>query len=115
MVEYKHMVSTLKQKIAQKVLDQHSTFKHGLITLMYAPTTLTEKPLKPCIIVSISKKTAPKAVARNYIKRVLRALLRQTLKKEVLKAYNWMWICKMPEISKEARAYFQAQLLTITV
>lgn len=95
------MVLTQKQKIGQQILAHHNTIRAGKITLMYTPRPDSRLREKPSIIVSISKKTAPKAVQRNYIKRVLRAFLRQTITKERLQTYDWMWICKESAITTE--------------
>ena len=99
-----------KQLIGQKVLAQHQTLKIDRITLMYAPTTVEEATKKMCIIVSVSKKITPKAVHRNYNKRVLRALLREIIPSEKRSAYNWMWVCKESLITKELRLKLQEAL-----
>jgi ribonuclease P protein component len=92
-----------KQKVGQRILANNTKLSHEKILLLYTPTAATATGAKPTIIVSVPKKIVPKAVARNYIKRVLRALLRISLTKETLKAYDWMWICKAPAITKETR------------
>jgi len=99
------MKQTTKQLLAQKVLSQHKTITLGKITLMYTPATSSAENAgkRPVIIVSVPKKVVPKATARNYIKRVLRAILQQNLPATVLRVNVWMWICKEPRISKDSR------------
>lgn len=100
------MKQTPKQLLAQRVLAQHAVLRAGKITLMY---TLLDKTAptakKPVIIVSVPKKIVPKATARNYIKRVLRATLQQNVSESMLITNIWMWICKEPKITKEMRLH----------
>lgn len=102
-----------KQVIGQKILAHHKSLKVENITLMYTPSEISDNVKKPCIIVSVSKKISPTAVARNYNKRILRQLLREHVKKEVLNNHNWMWICKAPTVTPEIREQFKNALLTL--
>ncbi len=102
MVEYNIMKLSLKQRIAQQILAQHSSIRFDTLVLMYSPIQ-DPAPTKPIIVISVSKKVTPKAVDRNYNKRVLRAAMRESLPKELLIKYNWMWVCKAPLITKELR------------
>jgi len=115
MVEYNIMKQTPKQLLAQKVLAQHTTLRVERITLMYTsitPDTNTQK--MPVIVVSVPKKSVPKATKRNYIKRVLRAILRQNVPLEILRKNIWMWICKEPTVTKEIRLQLIEKLKTLT-
>ncbi|MCC7303881.1 ribonuclease P protein component [bacterium] len=103
-----------KQIIGQKILSHHKKIKVDNITLMYTPRESSDNVKKPCIIVSVSKKISPTAVARNYNKRILRQLLRDTLKKDVLTSYNWMWICKERTVTVELKEQLQNALMTLT-
>lgn len=103
MVEYNRMKLTPKQILGQQILAHHTAIKIRKLTLMYTPKATNSTQQMSSIIVSIAKKITPKATARNYIKRVLRAITRQTLEPTVFKKYNWLWICKEPAISAELR------------
>lgn len=92
-----------KQKVGQRILANNTKLSHEKILLLYTPVIAVATGAKPTIIVSVPKKIVQKAVARNYIKRVLRALLQSSLTKETLRTYDWMWICKAPAITKETR------------
>lgn len=104
-----------KQVIGQKILAHHKSIKVGNITLMYTPIEGSESVKKPCIIVSVSKKISPTAVARNYNKRILRQLLRDHVEKKALNNHNWMWICKTPTVTPEVREQLKTALLSLTV
>lgn len=108
------MQQSQKQIIAQQILSQHSYIKAGKTTLMYTPRLQINITTKACIVVSVSKKISPKAVARNYNKRVLRAILRENTKKKLLLAHNWMWICKDVTITKELRIELIEKIKSIT-
>jgi ribonuclease P protein component len=122
MVEYNtanyrdiEMKQTQKQLLAQKVLAQHNVIRAGKITLLYTPQeniTITAKT--PTIIVSVPKKIVPKATARNYIKRVLRATLRQNMPGSLFTSNIWMWICKEPKITKEIRLQLSDLIRKVT-
>lgn len=109
------MRQTPKQLLAQKVLAQHKVVRAGKVTLMYTLLDqLAVQVKKPVIIVSVPKKIVPKATARNYIKRVLRATLQQNISKPMLATYVWMWICKEPKIAKEMRLHLADLLSKLT-
>lgn len=97
------MKLTPKQILGQHILAHHTVLRIRKLTLMYTPKEKERIAAKSAVIVSVSKKITPKATARNYIKRVLRATTRQTLSPAVFSGSDWLWICKEPAITKELR------------
>ncbi len=110
MLEYNIMQQTKKQILAQYILSHHKALHIQKLTLMYTLREAACTLAKPSIIVSVSKKITPKATARNYIKRVLRATLRQTLSPSVFSTFDWLWICKEPELKTDLRKEIVASL-----
>jgi len=100
---------TEKQKIAQYILHTNSNTKNNRITLLYTPVTERRAhPKNTIIITSIPKKIVNKAAHRNKIRRQLKLFLRQTLSKELLNSYYWMWIYKnKDDFTKKYSEYFK--------
>lgn len=98
-----------KQKVGQRILANNTKLSYENILLLYTPAELPLKS-KPTIIVSVPKKIVAQAVARNYIKRVLRSALRNSLNKDTLVKYDWMWISKTKAITKEMQLHLHELL-----
>lgn len=98
----------IRQEMSQKILQDHKSLSIGKVTLLFRQSTISQK--KPIVIISISKKVVPLAVSRNYIKRVLRQVLRESLPVTTYQTHNWMWIVKEPTLTPELRKSINSTL-----